>query len=158
MTTILRYLILAVAILAITSPVALADRKSHRKAAEELLKAMEVDKQVEAAITQMLDLQTKSNPQLAPLRDTMKKFLNKHMSWDSLKDDMITIYADAFSEEELNQILAFYRTPVGKKMVQKAPELMAKGMQLGVRRVQENQEELRRMIQEAGNRPEAKDQ
>jgi uncharacterized protein len=154
MTTSLRHLILAGAVLAVTSPVVLADQKTHRKAAEELLKAMGVDKQVETALAQMLDLQIKNNPGLAPFRGAMKEFFTKHMSWDSLKDDLITIYTDAFTEEELKEILAFYRTRVGRKMVEKTPDLLSKGMQLGVRRVQENQGELRRMIQDAGNKPE----
>jgi hypothetical protein len=153
MTTGHRHLILAVAVLAVTSPVVLADQKTHRKVAEELLKTMGVDKQVETAIAQMLDLQIKNNPKLVPFRDTFKKFFTKHMSWESLKEDLVTIYVDAFTEEELNGILAFYRTPVGRKMVEKMPDLMSKGMQLGVRRVQENQEELRRMIQDAANEP-----
>jgi hypothetical protein len=95
----------------------------------------------------MVDMQVKANPQIAPHADVLKGFLLKHMSWDSLKEDLITIYADAFTEEELGQVAAFYRTPAGKKVVEKTPELMTKGMELGVRRVQENQAELQQLIQ-----------
>ena len=79
----------------------------------------------------------------------MKKFLNKHMSMKSLKEDIISIYAGAFSEGELNEIIRFYRTPTGRKMIEKLPELTNKGMQLGAQKVQENQDELRHMLQEA---------
>ena len=131
------------------APAVLADEESHRQSAEQLLKAMHVDNQLQTSINQMVDLQVKSNPQIAPQGDTIKKFLYKHMSWESLKDELITIYTEAFTEAELKQVTAFYETPAGKKMVEKMPELMSKGMQLGLKRVQSNQSELRQMLEEA---------
>jgi hypothetical protein len=142
-------LLLAVLAVLVAASAAAADQKSHRKAAEELLKVLNMDKQLQSAIDQTLDLQIKANPGIAEYRDVMKKFFSKHMSWDSLKEDIITIYTDAFTEEELNEITKFYKTPVGKKLVEKNPELMGKGMQLGVKRVQENQGELRQMLEDA---------
>lgn len=147
MKTTCSYALLVTAL--ITAPCSLADEKSHRKAAEELLLAMNLDKQLSAAIDQMIDIQVKSSPQLAPYKEVMKKFLNKHMSMKSLKEDIISIYAGAFSEGELNEIIRFYRTPTGRKMIEKLPELTNKGMQLGAQKVQENQDELRHMLQEA---------
>lgn len=126
----------------------LADQKSHRKAAEDLLIAMKVNKQLENSIDQMLELQIKTNPGIAQVRGSMKRFFDKYMSWESLRNELIDIYVSAFTEEELKQITAFYKTPAGRKMVEKTPELMAKGMQLGVSRVQENQSELEKMIRE----------
>jgi hypothetical protein len=134
--------------LAGSATVAFADEKSHRKAAEDLLMVMGVDTQMQASIDQTLDLQAKANPQLTRFRPAMKKFFAKYMSWDVLKDDFIKIYTDAFEEDELKEIKAFYETPIGKKMVKKMPELMSKGMQLGASRVQQNMPELQQMIQE----------
>jgi uncharacterized protein len=145
-------LFLAVVTVLVSAATSAADQKSHRKAAEDLLKVMNVDKQMQTAMDQMLDLQVKSNPQLAPFKDVMKRFFAKHMSWDSLKDDFITIYAEAFTEDELKQITTFYQTPTGKKMVEKLPELMSKGMQLGAKRVQDNQAELRQMLEDEKNK------
>lgn len=137
---------LALGIVAASS--ASADEKSHRRAAEELLKVMGMEKQLQSALDQTLDVQVKANPQIAPFKDAMGRFLSKHMSWAGLKEDLITIYADAFDEEELDQIRKFYLTPAGKKLSEKSTELMSKGMQLGLKRVQDNQAELREMIQE----------
>jgi hypothetical protein len=152
MTTRFRSLILAALILGVAAPAALADKASHRKAAEDLLKVMGMEKLLKDGIDQSLDIQIKANPQLEPFKDTMKDFLYKHMSWESLKDDLVTIYVDAFTEEELKEIRAFYLTPVGKKVAEKTPSLSAKGMQLGVERVQKNQPELIRMIREAAQK------
>lgn len=138
---------IAVAFL-VFSPASGADETSHRQAAEELLRYTNVEKQLQGAIEQTVDIQVKANPQLAPRAGVLKKFFSKYMSWESLKDDIIKIYTDAFTENELKQITAFYKTPVGKKMLERTPEIMGKSMQLGVRRVQENQADLIRMLKE----------
>jgi hypothetical protein len=77
----------------------------------------------------------------------MKSFLGKYMSWPSLKDDMVKIYMTEFTEPELKELTAFYNTPLGKKTVQKMPALMAKGAEMGQKRVQEHLPELQAAIQ-----------
>ena len=125
-----------------------ADEASHRKAAESLLSMMNMDAVMGAAIDQMLTMQIKQNPAIAPYETEMKNFLKKYMSWAGLKDDMIKIYADEFTEAELGELSAFYQTPLGKKTLQKMPTLMAKGAELGQRRVQEHLPELTAAISE----------
>ncbi len=153
MTSYLQRFFLIVAIVAVMPSAALADQKSHRKAAEVLLKEMGVDKQLESSLAQALDIQIKSSPNLAPARETMRKFYAKYISWESLKEDYISIYCDAFTEAELKDIFAFYKTPAGKKMIEKTPIITSKGMQLGASRVQEHAGELGKLIQEALSQP-----
>jgi hypothetical protein len=124
-----------------------ADDESHRQAAEELLRAMRVDKQMESALEQTLDVSIKSQPSLKPYREVMRKFFAKHIGYDALKEDLVKIYVEEFTEPELRQILAFYKTPAGKKMVEKSPALMSKSMQLSMERVSKNQDELKQMIE-----------
>ena len=90
----------------------------------------------------MLAMQVQQNPALAPHQAQMKAFLSKYMSWASLKDDMAKLYMAEFSESELNELTKFYQTPVGKKTIQKMPALMAKGAEIGQKRVQEHLPEL----------------
>src|SRR4051795_5842889 len=96
-------LVLALTLAAIVSlPSALsADEKSHKKAAEELLLATNIESQLRSSIDQSIALQIKVNPQLAPMRGVFDRFFAKYMSWDALKDDVIAMYADAFTEAEL---------------------------------------------------------
>ena len=135
-------------VLAFTVPCTRADEKSHRQAAEELLRTMDIEKQMDSAINQTLALQIKQQPALTPYKEVMRKFLGKHISYKALKDDLIQIYVDEFTEPELRQISAFYKTPAGKKMVEKGPALIGKSMKLGMERVAKNQDELKQMIQE----------
>ena len=124
-----------------------ADNASHRAAAEALLTLMDMDNLLNQSIDQMLDMQVKQNPAIGAYKPQMKTFLSKYMSWASMKDDMIKIYMDEFTEQELKELLAFYQTPLGKKTVQKMPKLMAKGAELGQQRVQQHLPELQQAIQ-----------
>ena len=125
-----------------------ASEQTHRQAAEALLSLMDMDKLMSESIDQMLDMQVKQNPAIGQFKAQMKTFLSKYMSWASMKDDMIKIYTDEFTEQELKELLAFYQTPLGKKTVQKMPKLMAKGAELGQQRVQQHLPELQQAIQE----------
>ena len=128
------------------------DEKSHRKAAEDLLLAVNVDKAMQSTIDQMLDLQIKQHPEIAPYRNVMKRFFSKYLSYASLKEELITAYTQEFTEAELNQITAFYKTPVGQKAVEKMPKLFAKGAQIGMAQVQAHQAELEQMLREEENK------
>ena len=140
--------------LVLNSGVVVADEQSHRQAAEDLLKATNTEKAIETVMDQLLAISIQQNPQLAPYQEVMKKFLSKYLSLASLQEELLTIYTAEFTEEELKQIVAFYQTPVGKKAIEKLPQLTAKAGQLGVARVQANQAELQQMIAEEKNKTE----
>ncbi len=125
-----------------------ADDKSHKAAAEQLLKAADVEKNLEKVIDVVLEQQLKANPQLAPAKVVMQKFFKRHLSYTALKDDMIKLYVEEFTEDELKKLADFYATPLGKKMVTKMPVLTQKGGDLGMKRVQENADELRKLIED----------
>jgi hypothetical protein len=126
-----------------------ADEKSHRQAVDELFKAMQMDKTMDQVIDQMLEMQIKANPALEQVRDPMRKFFAKYLSFGSMKEEMTRIYAEEFTEAEVKEMTAFYKTPTGKKTIEKTPLLTRKGGELGMKRVQENQAELQKMIQDA---------
>jgi uncharacterized protein len=136
----------------LTHAVAGGDEKSHRKAAENLLIVTNVDKSLPKIVEQVLASQLQQNPQLTPYRDVMQRFLNKYMHWESLKEDVMTAYTQEFTEPELKQLTAFYKTPLGQKAVEKMPKLLFIGGQIGMRRVQANEAELRQMIEAEGKK------
>ena len=76
----------------------------------------------------------------------MLKFFQKYMSYESVKPDMIELYAELFTSSELNDISTFYKTPVGKKALSLMPTIMSKGAQIGMTKVQGNLGELQQMI------------
>jgi len=126
--------------------------KSHTAAAIELLDAMQLDITFEKTIESTVDMQVKGNPAITPYRKVMLDFFSKYMSWSSLKDEMAQIYVDAFTIQELKELTAFYKTPIGKKWALLMPQLMTKGGELGMKRVQDNMAELQMMIAEEDKR------
>ncbi len=114
--------------------------------AEELLQAIGVQDQLDANINTMLDLQLRDNPQLQPMRGVLQAFLRKYLSYESLKKDYALIYLRAFTIPELKELTRFYRSPLGKKVNQRTPEIFRQGAELGAARVQAHIGELQAAI------------
>jgi hypothetical protein len=131
----------------LTSAVARGDEKSHRKAAENLLLVMDIPQSLPTLAEQVLEGQLKQHPQLVPHRDVMQRFLHKYLNWASLKEETITVYTQEFTEQELKQLAAFYKTPVGKKANEKMPQLAFIAGQIGLKQAQAHQTELRQMLE-----------
>lgn len=139
------------AVLLAGTQLCLADAGSTRQA-EKLLNEMDMKVAFQRSIDQMLDVQLQRNPALAPYKNVMRKFFQKYMNYDDLKPEMVKLYANAFTESELKEINAFYATPTGRKTIRLMPELMAKGAQIGSKRVQDNIQELEEMIRAESER------
>lgn len=133
------------------SSMSLADAASEKEA-EKLLDMVGTQAVMEQSMSQMLDIQLQQNPALAPYKGVMMEFLNKNMSYESLKPDLVKMYSEEFTSSELREINAFYSTNVGKKSIEKMPKLMMQGGQLGATRVQENINDLQAMIQAESER------
>ena len=152
MRMLLSYCLITV-VLVLDAVVALGDEQSHRKAAENLLLVMEVDKSLPKIVAQVVDTQVQQNPQLAPQREILQRFLTKYVNWESVKEDTITAYTQEFTEPELKKLMEFYKTPVGKKASEKMPQLTFIAGQLGLKKAQANQAELRQLLEDQKNTP-----
>jgi hypothetical protein len=89
MSLLLRSCVITVA-LGLSPVVALGDAHSHRKAAENLLMVMEVDKRLPQIANHVVENQLQQHPQLTPHREVLQRFLTKYGNWASVKEDTIT--------------------------------------------------------------------
>lgn len=75
------------------------------------------------------------------------KFLEKANS-DEFVELMIPVYGKYYSHEEIKQLIAFYKTPIGKKVTATLPAItqdsMAVGQQWGMKLGQQVMEELQK--------------
>jgi len=133
--------------------VALGDAQSHRKAAENLLIVMEVDKSLPKVVEQVVENHMQQTPQLAPQREVLQRFLTKYVNWESVKEETITAYTHEFTEPELKKLTEFYKTPLGKKANEKLPQLAFIAGQLGLKKAQAHQAELRQTLDAQQNKP-----
>ncbi len=70
----------------------------------------------------------KPTPRQQQAIDRMKKrtlaVMDSEMSWDKLEPMSIRLYQQTFTEDELQGMLAFYKTPAGQAVINKMPTLM----------------------------------
>ena len=117
-----------------------------QREAEKLFSTLGMEASMNQTIENILNMQLQQNPSLAPYKEVMLEFFRKHMSYEALKPDLIAIYAEAFTADELKAINSFYLTDAGKKTISIMPTLAQKGGQLGVKRMQTHMYELQEMI------------
>lgn len=124
---------------------------SSLKAAEEMLTVSGASEQFNKNIKTVIDQYSAQVPEdkRAVFVKVMNEFLTKYISWDILKHDICVMYAREFTEDELKQLTAFYKTPLGTKLNQKQPILMQTGMSLGQQSVVAHQTELQQMMEAA---------
>ncbi len=152
MRMLLSYCLITVA-LGLSPVVALGDAQSHRKAAENLLLVMEVDKSLPTIAEHVVETQVQQNPQLAPQREVLQRFLTQYLNWESVKEDTITTYTHEFTEPALKKLTEFYKTPLGKNASEKMPQLAFIAGQLGLKKAQAHQAELRQMLEDPQSKP-----
>jgi len=120
--------------------------------AEKLLELSGTKEVMEQMTDMVLAQELQNNPTLVPFENVMRQFFQKYLSYESTKDEMVSLYVEVFSKEELSELNAFYSTKLGQKAVKTMPGLMQKGGEMGTQRVQDNLAELQQMIADEAER------
>lgn len=124
---------IAVVLMAINVFSAGAENSKIEKA-KELMKTMEITKNIDASFNQivkfsekMIDSQELSEEQATKAKEIAKKSMEitfsrmKKIDWVTIFSE---VYASVFTEEELQELIDFFYSPLGQKMLKKQPELM----------------------------------
>ncbi len=125
---------------------AAAPVSSHEAAARELVRITDLMRLALDAGGGMIDAQIKANSTMAPYADIMHTWIAHVLQDIDLEGIVVKLYMESFSEAELRDLIAFYRTPTGKKALTVMPQLMQKGMALGMAKAQEHSAELQDLI------------
>ncbi|GGU69324.1 hypothetical protein GCM10009504_27980 [Pseudomonas laurentiana] len=118
----------------------LADTASHNASAEAFLKLAHADKlgtpvymQVQQMFAQRFE-QTKAPASKKAVLDSYQAkanaALDQAIGWNKLKPDMVQLYTSTFSESELKDLVKFYESPLGKKVLEKMPMVTQQSAQL----------------------------
>ena len=133
----MRYLIIGLC-LVISSAAFAADIKPSEASVKELLQLSGSTKMVEMTKGQLAAMQNGALQQavqghsLTPgarkiLEDSSARagaVLNDGLKWESVEPIFVDVYQSTMTQEEVDGIVAFYKTPAGKAMVEKLPALM----------------------------------
>jgi hypothetical protein len=85
----------------------------------------------------------------ATLRGKLVASMRQELSWESMKDLYIQVYAESFSQEEIDGLIAFYESPAGKAFVAKMPMVMQKSMAMMQQRMGPIIQRMQQSMQEA---------
>lgn len=121
---------------------------THEQAARELYRMVGGNNLAMAGAESMM-MMFQGDPEMTPYEEVFRAWYQKVFADADLESEMVKLYMDKFSEKELREISAFYKTPVGKKAIATMPELMRQGAQIGMKRAQEHGEELQEMLEKA---------
>ncbi|KQQ56891.1 hypothetical protein ASF84_06890 [Pseudomonas sp. Leaf127] len=130
----------AVLVLACASGQVFADTASHNASAETLLNLTNADKLATPMYAQAQQLfaqrfaEAKAPASKKALLETYQAkantALDQAIGWNKLKPDMVRIYTNNFTEAELKELVSFYQSPLGKKVLSKMPELAQQSVML----------------------------
>lgn len=133
-------------VFSVFSPILAQDLNSHESAALDCLIAMNVDKTVNMSAKPITEGVFKNSPDLIKYRSEITNFFDKYICWDHLRDYFIEQYCNKFSESELIEMTAFFKSKAGRKYILQLPELQRLYAELSSKVMQDNIDELGTII------------
>jgi hypothetical protein len=152
MKTISVYLILGVALLC-CAPSVRADEATKAVKAEELIQLTQTDQMMKMMEPMMKGMMAQANQDMpAEQRAKVSAMQEKLMALmaerlNKAKPALAKVYTDTYTEEELDGILAFYKSPAGKALIQKMPEVMQRVMPVMMQMMSDLQPEIKKMVE-----------
>ncbi|RYZ85266.1 MAG: DUF2059 domain-containing protein [Proteobacteria bacterium] len=115
----------------------------REKLAQEVLELTNARGLIEHSMGQSMEVATQQMP--PELRDVVIKFTAKTYTWEKLGPKFAKLYTETFTAKELQDVVIFYKSEVGKNFIAKQPEIMTKTMAM----IQEiNQEAMPELMEE----------
>lgn len=132
-----RFFAVCALLLALNLPLAArADDASARAKAEQLIAiqhtqatvekiAANITSQVDAAADRAAgpDATADQKTKVADFKKQAAQIIDTNLGWAAMKPAVVDLYVKNFTEEQLDQILAFYKTPAGAALLEKMPEI-----------------------------------
>jgi len=136
-----------------------ADDASHRAKAKEVIEILHMERMVSNLMDNAMK-QTSSvtaqryGGQMPPdvqtsLADFQKKLagvMEPQVGWTGVEPEFIRLYTEAFTEEQLDEMLTFYKSPTGKLMLEKQPQINDQASKLLQTRITAMQPQVRDMF------------
>jgi uncharacterized protein len=93
------------------------------------------------------------SPQQQRVMDTVparfSALMRAEMTWEKLKPGYVQLYSETFDQEEIDGLVAFYRSPAGQAFVAKMPTVMQKSVVLGQSQMQTLLPRMKAIIEQA---------
>ncbi|EGI74515.1 hypothetical protein PH505_af00320 [Pseudoalteromonas distincta] len=117
-----------------------AEQNTKQQKIDELIKVMNLDSMVDSMYGQVEGMMKGMSDQMGvkpseqaifdKYYSDMTTVLKTEMSWAKMQPMMVNVYDKHFSEQEIADMLAFYKTDTGQKILEKMPVVMQESMQM----------------------------
>jgi hypothetical protein len=88
-----------------------------------------MSKQMRQLVAEQMKKQPGMTPEMEERVNKMTSDLIKKMPFDEMLDAMIPVYQKHFTKGNIDDLLAFYSTPTGQKVIKELPAITAEAMQ-----------------------------
>ncbi|SFV60963.1 hypothetical protein MNB_SV-6-1710 [hydrothermal vent metagenome] len=122
---------------------------SSEKLAESILISLNMPNITQKMVDKSIEIEIKNSNAAKEYADIVERFAKEYLTWENLKKPMIESYISTFSYQDLVEIEHFFSSPVGRKFIQKSPEL-SKSVNMAIQKsILSYQEVLQHMIVDA---------
>ncbi|MCG8429295.1 MAG: DUF2059 domain-containing protein [Chromatiales bacterium] len=119
-------------LLLLTVPfLAQAESSPKRETVERLLEVMDAAAVIETMYSQVdgmfigmaedLGIRESERPKFDRFMSKVAREMKEEMTWDKLKEPLIKIYLEHYSEKEMEDLLQLYSTDTGRSIIRKTP-------------------------------------
>jgi hypothetical protein len=88
------------------------------------------------------------NPDVQKFETRVFDLLGERFTWERMKPAFVGLYDETFTLEELQGIVAFYKSPTGQVLLMKMPSIVTRSTQIGQAQIRDVVPELERMTKE----------
>lgn len=138
-----------------------ADEASHKAKAEELITLLHMERtatvitdnamrQTETITAQHYggNIPAAASASLTDFKKKLQALLDPELGWNAVKPQYVKFVEDSFPEDQLDSILAFYKSPAGKALQEKIPTIQQEISQLLQAKVQKLQPQVRDLFEQ----------
>lgn len=151
-----------VAALVLLTAGSFADEASRRAKAEQMMALSNTERSLQQGMQQMMEqlkgsyitdmlgvkIPDEAKPKLEEFQRRISEVIMDTFRWERVKPDFVQLYAEMFTEEELDGIIAFLQTPAGRSMMDKNPILMQRSMAISKRLMMQAQPRIQELMRE----------
>lgn len=127
-----------ICLIAIISFGASADDKASNKSVEKLLELTEVSKMIDVmygqieqmfnGLEQQMGISEEERPNFDNYMQKLTNLLKEELNWKVMKPATVDIYTKHFTQHEVDGLITFYQSDLGKSMTKKMPLIMQDSM------------------------------
>jgi len=134
------------------------DAQSSREDVIRLFDVMQIRPQMELVMRQMFqqmramsreemkDRKVQVGPEDMAKADAVADKIMKEVSISDIIDDMVPVYQKHLSKNDVDEMIKFYSTPTGQKILREMPAMTAEGMQAMQPRLRKQMDQISREI------------